>query len=118
MLFLICAADYDHLTAGGIKWFQFLYCAWRGGRVGEGLLSVCLQVFAQAGWCPAVQLDGGSRSRSACHTHASSTPWRLSPPPADFSSFWGQFGPNATTWLLPAEIVPTEMRVSCACVPA
>ncbi len=22
----------------------------------------------------------------------------------------GQFGPNATTWLLPAEIVPTEMR--------
>jgi MFS family permease len=27
-----------------------------------------------------------------------------------FSSFWGQFGPNATTWLLPAELAPTEMR--------
>eukprot|EP00887_Chlorella_sp_A99_P005874 scaffold1.g5874.t1 len=30
-----------------------------------------------------------------------------------FSSFWGQFGPNATTWLLPAETVPTEMRARC-----
>ena len=30
-----------------------------------------------------------------------------------FSSFWGQFGPNATTWLLPAEVVPTEMRAMC-----
>jgi len=27
-----------------------------------------------------------------------------------FSSFWGQFGPNATTWLLPAELAPTEVR--------
>ncbi|KAG2425952.1 hypothetical protein HXX76_013325 [Chlamydomonas incerta] len=27
-----------------------------------------------------------------------------------FSSFWGQFGPNATTWLLPAELAPTELR--------
>lgn len=27
-----------------------------------------------------------------------------------FSSFWGQFGPNATTWLLPAELAPTEFR--------
>eukprot|EP00887_Chlorella_sp_A99_P002403 scaffold10.g2403.t1 len=30
-----------------------------------------------------------------------------------FSSFWGQFGPNATTWLLPAETVPTETRAMC-----
>ena len=30
-----------------------------------------------------------------------------------FSSFWGQFGPNATTWLLPAELVPTETRAMC-----
>jgi hypothetical protein len=30
-----------------------------------------------------------------------------------FSSFWGQFGPNATTWLLPAETVPTETRSMC-----
>lgn len=30
-----------------------------------------------------------------------------------FSSFWGQFGPNATTWLLPAETIPTEMRSMC-----
>eukprot|EP00243_Klebsormidium_subtile_P012450 TRINITY_DN7622_c0_g1_i1.p1 TRINITY_DN7622_c0_g1~~TRINITY_DN7622_c0_g1_i1.p1 ORF type:complete len:553 (+),score=105.97 TRINITY_DN7622_c0_g1_i1:708-2366(+) len=27
-----------------------------------------------------------------------------------FSSFWGQFGPNATTWLIPGEIFPTETR--------
>lgn len=27
-----------------------------------------------------------------------------------FSSFWGQWGPNATTWLLPAELFPTETR--------
>ncbi|KAA6426474.1 MAG: proton phosphate symporter [Trebouxia sp. A1-2] len=27
-----------------------------------------------------------------------------------FSSFWGQFGPNATTWLLPGELFPTEAR--------
>lgn len=27
-----------------------------------------------------------------------------------FSSFWGQFGPNATTWLLPGELFPTETR--------
>ncbi|KAG2491417.1 hypothetical protein HYH03_010206 [Edaphochlamys debaryana] len=30
-----------------------------------------------------------------------------------FSSFWGQFGPNATTWLLPAELAPTELRSAC-----
>ncbi|EFJ43350.1 proton/phosphate symporter [Volvox carteri f. nagariensis] len=30
-----------------------------------------------------------------------------------FSSFWGQFGPNATTWLLPAELSPTEVRSMC-----
>ncbi|KAG2435009.1 hypothetical protein HYH02_012007 [Chlamydomonas schloesseri] len=30
-----------------------------------------------------------------------------------FSSFWGQFGPNATTWLLPAELAPTEVRSMC-----
>lgn len=30
-----------------------------------------------------------------------------------FSSFWGQFGPNATTWLLPAELNPTEVRSAC-----
>ena len=30
-----------------------------------------------------------------------------------FSSFWGQFGPNATTWLLPAELSPTEVRSAC-----
>lgn len=30
-----------------------------------------------------------------------------------FSSFWGQFGPNATTWLLPAEVIPTEARSMC-----
>ncbi|KXZ43854.1 hypothetical protein GPECTOR_79g133 [Gonium pectorale] len=30
-----------------------------------------------------------------------------------FSSFWGQFGPNATTWLLPAELAPTELRSMC-----
>lgn len=30
-----------------------------------------------------------------------------------FSSFWGQFGPNATTWLLPAELAPTEVRSLC-----
>jgi MFS family permease len=27
-----------------------------------------------------------------------------------FSSFWGQYGPNATTWILPAELAPTELR--------
>ncbi|GAQ81563.1 phosphate transporter [Klebsormidium nitens] len=26
------------------------------------------------------------------------------------SSFWGQWGPNSTTWLLPGEIFPTETR--------
>ncbi|KAG2495268.1 hypothetical protein HYH03_006541 [Edaphochlamys debaryana] len=30
-----------------------------------------------------------------------------------FSSFWGQWGPNATTWLLPAELAPTEVRSMC-----
>jgi len=30
-----------------------------------------------------------------------------------FSSFWGQFGPNTTTWLLPAELAPTEVRSMC-----
>jgi MFS family permease len=29
------------------------------------------------------------------------------------SSFFGQLGPNATTFLLPAEIFPTEMRTFC-----
>jgi hypothetical protein len=27
-----------------------------------------------------------------------------------FSSFWGQWGPNYTTWLLPGEVFPTETR--------
>jgi hypothetical protein len=56
ILFIICAADYDHLIAGGLHWFQALYF---------------------------------------------------------LSSFWGQFGPNATTWLIPAEVSPTEMRSQC-----
>lgn len=59
VLFIICAADYSHLTGGNqsaLHWFQFLYF---------------------------------------------------------FSSFWGQFGPNATTWLIPAEVAPTEMRSQC-----
>ena len=30
-----------------------------------------------------------------------------------FSTFWGSFGPNATTWLLPAELAPTEFRSTC-----
>jgi len=29
------------------------------------------------------------------------------------SSFFGQLGPNATTFLIPAEIFPTEMRTTC-----
>jgi nitrate/nitrite transporter NarK len=29
------------------------------------------------------------------------------------SSFFGQLGPNATTFLIPAEIFPTEMRTLC-----
>jgi nitrate/nitrite transporter NarK len=29
------------------------------------------------------------------------------------SSFFGQLGPNATTFLIPAEIFPTEMRTMC-----
>ena len=56
ILFIICYADYSHLSAGGIRWFQFLYF---------------------------------------------------------FSTLWGQFGPNATTWLVPAEVAPTEMRSMC-----
>ena len=28
------------------------------------------------------------------------------------SSFFGQFGPNATTWLLPSELFPTEIRAT------
>ena len=27
-----------------------------------------------------------------------------------FGSFFGQWGPNATTWLLPSELFPTETR--------
>lgn len=27
-----------------------------------------------------------------------------------FSSFWNQFGPNATTWLVPGEVFPTDVR--------
>eukprot|EP00980_Cylindrotheca_fusiformis_P015148 scaffold4183_cov137-Cylindrotheca_fusiformis.AAC.11 len=30
-----------------------------------------------------------------------------------FTSFFGQLGPNATTFLVPAEIFPTEMRTLC-----
>eukprot|EP00898_Chlorokybus_atmophyticus_P004917 jgi/Chlat1/5426/Chrsp35S05231 len=30
-----------------------------------------------------------------------------------FSSFWGQWGPNATTWLLAGELYPTEVRAMC-----
>lgn len=29
-----------------------------------------------------------------------------------FSSFWNQFGPNATTWLVAAEVYPTDIRAS------
>ena len=29
------------------------------------------------------------------------------------SSFFGQFGPNATTWLLPGEVFPTPIRATC-----
>ncbi len=29
------------------------------------------------------------------------------------SSFFGQFGPNATTWMLPGEIFPTDVRATC-----
>ncbi|KAK9821919.1 hypothetical protein WJX81_006266 [Elliptochloris bilobata] len=29
------------------------------------------------------------------------------------SSFFGQFGPNATTWMLPGEVFPTEARATC-----
>jgi hypothetical protein len=29
------------------------------------------------------------------------------------TSFFGQFGPNATTFILPAEIFPTELRTIC-----
>ena len=34
------------------------------------------------------------------------------------SSFWGQCGPNATTFLIPAEIVPTEARARSHAVAA
>jgi MFS family permease len=27
-----------------------------------------------------------------------------------FSSYWGQFGPNSTTWLVPGEVFPTDVR--------
>ena len=27
-----------------------------------------------------------------------------------FSSFWGQFGPNATTYVVPGEVFPTDVR--------
>ena len=30
-----------------------------------------------------------------------------------FSSFFGQLGPNATTFVLPAEVFPTQVRTSC-----
>ena len=29
-----------------------------------------------------------------------------------FSSFWGQFGPNCTTFLLAGELYPTEVRTT------
>eukprot|EP00877_Chromochloris_zofingiensis_P002903 jgi/Chrzof1/12613/Cz07g01060.t1 len=29
-----------------------------------------------------------------------------------FSSFWNQFGPNATTWLVAAEVYPTDVRAT------
>jgi MFS family permease len=29
-----------------------------------------------------------------------------------FSSFWGQFGPNCTTWLLAGEVFPTDVRAT------
>jgi hypothetical protein len=29
------------------------------------------------------------------------------------SSFFGQLGPNATTFLIPAEVFPTEVRTAC-----
>lgn len=29
------------------------------------------------------------------------------------SSFWGQFGPNATTFLLASELFPTQLRGRC-----
>ena len=30
-----------------------------------------------------------------------------------FSSYWNQFGPNCTTWLVAAEVYPTDVRATC-----
>lgn len=111
VLFLICAADYTHLTAGGIHWFQFLYyfsSFWGGWRQGGHYGTV----LGGLGWWRQrrhAALSGPCWASGLC-THPLpllTLPTRLRPRHA------GQFGPNATTWLLPAELVPTEMRAQC-----
>ena len=87
LLFMFCAVFYNDL----IQLFQFL---------------------CECGGSVVVLVVG--RSSISCRSWAKNHPLPLSFHFSDyFSSFWGQFGPNATTWLLSAELVPTEVRSAC-----
>ena len=60
-----------------------------------------------------------NRSRvSPSHTqHNTQHPQKQTPTKTKFlyffSSYWNQFGPNCTTWLVAAEVYPTDVRATC-----
>ena len=108
VLFLVCAGAYNSLITDHIHVFQFLYffsSFW--GQFGEraawgGALLSALGRLRMQGGCP------GARTLALALAHGVLllNNARLAPPlPPP--------GPNATTWLLPAETAPTEMRSMC-----
>ena len=89
VLFLVCAGAYNTLITSHIHVFQFLYffsSFW--GQFGERAARARTHALAMA---YGVLLLNNARLAPPL------------PPP----------GPNATTWLLPAETAPTEMRSMC-----
>ena len=70
------------------------------------------EVFCRREGCVA---DGEKHERRTPPQHNTHP---LLPPPHKqflyfFSSFWNQFGPNCTTWLVAAEVYPTDVRATC-----
>lgn len=128
ILFLICAAAYDPLVKHAIKWFQALYflSSFFGAllasiqeRQEQPVLSALLNSLSSTALLEAVPAQGGHREGLCALIGMqfvrmfTSAKGLLSPIDVVTWLGAGQFGPNATTWLLPGEVFPTDIRATC-----
>ena len=106
VLFLICAAAYDPLIKHAIKWFQALYflSSFFGATLAHTALCSCSAPCTES---RPVRIEEGYPCATSFHLKCQAA--------AELSAsrFAGQFGPNATTWLLPGEVFPTDIRATC-----